>query len=547
MNHKLFIVPVVFLLVLLAVVPVAGQDMISLVAPDCDYGGNMKAIEAVDRLTLRITLCNPDPAFPSKAAHLVMGIHPSEYLEATGGGGEALIRNPVGTGPYKLERWDQGNELVLTANADYWGEKAIEPTVVFRWNSEAAARLIELQSGSIDGMDNPAEGDFEVVQADPNLQFIARPAVTGVYVGVNNLFPPFDDVRVRQAVSYAIDRQRLVDNYFPPGSEAARGFVPPIIYGSTPDVEPFAYNPEKARELLAEASAELGFELPITTTISYRDVVRAYLPTPGIIAQDIQSQLAEVGINVEIQVVESGTFIPAALEGQYPLFLLGWTADYMDAGNFLDFLFNPNSRVFGEQYPEIIDPLLAAGQEFDSESRLDFFRQVNEAIRDLVPMVPFAHGASGVVFNARIVNANTSPLDGNENFAVMEDPDDDNIIWMQGAEPIQLYCNDESDGESFRGCHQIQESLLDFAVGSTEIVPGLAESYEVSEDGLVWTFTLRDGVKFHDGSDLDANDAALSWIVMWDAANPLHVGSTGQFAYWQTFFQSFLNAPPVEG
>jgi ABC-type transport system substrate-binding protein len=530
----------------LMIAPAFGQDLMSVLAPDCDYGGNMKSIEAVDPLTVRFTLCNVDAAFLSKAAHLVMGIHPSEYLEANNGGGTDFIRNPIGTGPYKLERWDAGNELVLTRFDDYWGEKAIEPTVIFRWNSEAAARLVELRAGNIDAMDNVAPADFEAVQSDPAFNVIARPPVTGVYVAMSNFFPPFDDVRVRQAVAYGIDRQRLVDNFYPPGSSVASGFVPPIIFGSTPDVEPLPYDPDKARALLEEAAADLGFELPLKTTISYRDVFRAYLPQPGIVAQDIQAQLAAVGIELEIQVVESGTFIAQAIEGQYPMYLLGWTADYMDAGNFLDFLFNPNAKNLGNPYPEIVNPLLEAGRTADPDKRLEFFTQTNEAIRDLAPLVPFAHGTSAVVFDARIRNANTSPLDGNENFSVMEDPNDDNIIWMQNAEPISLYCNDEADGESFRGCHQIQEALLDFAIGGTDIVPGLAESYEASEDGTVWTFHLRGGVKFHDGSDLDSNDVVASWVAQWDAASPLHTGNTGQFAFWTTFFQGFLNPPPAQ-
>jgi ABC-type transport system substrate-binding protein len=122
-------------------------------------------------------------------------------------------------------------------------------------------------------------------------------------------------------------------------------------------------------------------------------------------------------------------------------------------------------------------------------------------------------------------------------------PGQDTFVWMQNAEPIGLYCADESDGESLRVCEQINESLLAYEVGGAKVIPSLATGYTVNEDATVWTFTLRDGVKFHDGSLLDANDVVLSWVVQWDAASPLHVGRVGDFSYFSGLFGSFLNAP----
>jgi peptide/nickel transport system substrate-binding protein len=553
MKLRLFTVCAVLALLSLAIVPVFGQEFVpqSTIAPDCDYGGNMKAIEAIDELTVQITLCNPDPAMEYKVAHLVLGVYPSEYMEATGGTGD-LLTAPVGTGPYMLENWDLGNEIVLTRNENYWGTPAVEPTVIIRWAAEASSRFIELQAGTIDAMDNVSEGDFSVAESDPNVNLLVRPSTTGAYVGISNNFPPFDDVRVRQAIAYAIDRQRIVDNFFTPGSEVGTTFVPPSIFGASPDVAWVEYNPDMARQLLEEAAADLGFTLPIETTISYRDVVRAYLPSPGTIAVDIQAQLAEVGINAEVKVMESGAFLDSALAGGEPLHLLGWTADYPDGGNFLDPLFAPGVTQLGSQEPymdAIVNPLLAASRELDPEARAELFRTVTTGIRDLAPIVPFGHGVSAAAFNARILNANTSPLDGNENFAIMEDPEDDNIIWMQGAEPVALYCADTSDGESFRVCHSIQESMLDFTVneaGEIEVVAGLAESWEANEDGTVWTFHLRPGVTFHDGTALDANDVVVSWSAQWDAANPLHTGRIGTFDFWTYFFQGNLNPAPTE-
>lgn len=555
MRSTLRLLPLLLVLALALAAPTLAQEsqggltdndgLLTYAATSCDTGSNLLSIEAVDELTVRFTLCNPDPALPSKVAFSSLSILPSEYIESTGGTGD-LVTKPIGTGPYTLENWDLGNEIVLTRNDNYWGEAAKEPTVIFRWNSEATARLTELLAGTVDGIDNPAPGDFEVIENNPDLTLYEREGLNVFYLGINNTVKPFDNVKVRQAIAYGIDKQRIVDNFYPAGSTVADQFMPTAIFGYTEEVEPFPYDPEMARQLLEEAAAEDGFDLPIETTLSYRDVVRGYLPQPGVVATDLQAQLADIGINVTIDVQESGTFIDNSDAGNLSLHLLGWGADYPDATNFLDYHFGIGaSKQFGDKFEAITAPLLAGAQLADPAERYPHYVEANTAIRDLVPMVPIAHGGSGVAFRADITGAHASPL-SNENFSVMEDPDDDNIIWMQNGEPAGLYCADESDGEALRVCEQVMEPLLAYEVAGTEVIPALAETWEASDDLTEWTFHLRDGVTFHDGSSLDANDVVMSYGVQWDAGSPLHTGRDGSFTYFQVFFYDFINKPAAE-
>lgn len=549
MKKALRVMPLLLVLALvIGLMPVVAQDMMVVAAEDCSYaestGSGFLSIEAVDATTVKFTLCQPDPAFPSKVAFSAFTIHPSEYLEATGGGGD-LIQNPIGTGPWMLERWDLGNEIVYTRFDEYWGEPAKEQTLIFRWNSESAARVTELQAGTVDGIDNPGEADFDLIAADPNLALYERGGTNVFYLGMNNFFEPFDKVEVRQAIAYAIDRQRLVDNFYPPGSQAATQFMPPSIFGFTSEVGPLdagMTNEEKiakARELLAAAGYPDGFEV----TLNYRDVVRGYLPSPGVVAADIQAQLAQVGITVNIEVMESGAFLDASDAGELAFYMLGWGADYPDATNFLDFHFGGGSSdQFGKRIPELVDILAEAATLADTDARYALYIKANEIIRDQVPMVAIAHGGSAAAFKASIAGAYASDI-GAEKFALMEDPDDDNIVWMQNAEPIGLYCADETDGESLRACEQTNESLLAYEPGTGAVVASLATEWSASDDLTEWTFKLREGVKFHDGSDLDANDVVLSYAVQWDAANPLHTGRDGNFTYFNALFGAFLNAP----
>jgi len=120
----------------------------------------------------------------------------------------------------------------------------------------------------------------------------------------------------------------------------------------------------------------------------------------------------------------------------------------------------------------------------------------------------------------------------------------DQLVFVQNGEPGGLYCADETDGEALRICGQIVESLYIYEVAGTAPEPGLAEECSANADSSVWTCTLREGVVFHNGATLDANDVVTTFAIQWDAAHPLHVGREGLFEYWGYLFAGSLNPPP---
>ncbi|MEA3310004.1 MAG: ABC transporter substrate-binding protein [Chloroflexota bacterium] len=517
--------------------PAAAFEPMVVTAPDCDYGGLIKEIAALDEGTVQFTMCVPDPAFPSKAAFSAFSIQPKEWLEEAIASGE-ILEKPVGTGPYMMDSWNRGDSMVFKRFDDYWGDKANAETLVFRWSTEGAARLLELQSGTVDGIDNPSPDDFSVVRDDDSLNLVNRAALNIFYVATTNTFEPWGDIRVRQALAQGIDRQRLVDNFYPAGSEVASHFTPCAIPNGCVGDEWYDFDPVAAKALLADAGFPEGFE----TTIYYRDVFRSYLPEPGLVATDLQAQLLEtLGIKAEIEVMESGAFIEESNAGRLDgIYLLGWGADYPHITNFLDFHFSEMNPQFGTPYPEIYEKLQQAAQIADPAEAEPLYVEANNAVREFVPMVPIAHGGSAVAYKEDVEGAHASPL-GNEYFAATDPGGRDTFVWMQNAEPISLYCNDETDGESLRACEQTLEPLLSYEIGGTEVKSGLATSCEPNADLTVWTCNLREGVKFHDGSMLDANDVVMSWNVAWDAANPLHIGNTGAFSYFTYLWGNLLN------
>jgi len=507
------------------------------------YTGEIASITALAADVVEFKLCVPDVAFLPKIAFSSFAINDTAYLESAVPDG-SIIEQPNGTGPYMLKEWVKGDHITMVANPNWYGDPVKAQEVVFKWSTEAAQRLVELQSGQVDGIDNVGPDDFATVEGDSSLKLYPRPGLNVMYVGMNNTFAPFDNEKVRQAVAMGIDRNRIVDNFYPPGSEVADYFTPCAIPNACEGPAWYDFDPAAAKKLLAEAGFPDGFK----TKIHYRDVVRGYLPDPNVVAQDIQAQLkANLGIDATIDVQESGTYIDNANAGKLDgIHLLGWGADYPDMTNFVDYHFGGGaSPQFGDKYPDLVDAITAGAQGTSDSARQPLYATVNELIKQHVPMVPVAHGGSGVAFKADVDGAHASPLTS-EVFAVMKPGDRNQLIWVQNGEPSGIYCADESDGESLRVCEQMTQSLYQYAIGGTAAEPALATECKPSSDLMTWTCQLRDGVKYADGADFDANDVVLSYAVQWDAANPLHKGRTGDFTYFPGLFGGFLNAPPAE-
>ncbi len=507
-------------------------------APDCEYGGKVSSIEATAEHEVVFTLCKPDPAFLAKVAFIPFGIQPKEWIEETGGTGE-ILEHPIGTGPYMVEDWVRGDSIIFTRFDEYWGEPAIAETAVLRWATEGAARLLELQSGSAHMITAPSPDDRPSIVDDSNLQLLEYANPNVLYLAMTNTFEPFNDPMVRQAIAMGIDRQRIVDNFYPEGSEVPDFFTPCSIPNACVGEPWYEFDADAAKALLAEAGYPDGFE----TTIYYRDVFRGYLPEPSLVAVEFQTQLQEnLGITVNVEVMESGAFIDESTNGRLDgLYLLGWGADYPHVTNFLDFHFSAENPQFGDPHPEIYENLLEASTIADPEEAAPLYEAANNAIRELVPMVPIANGASADAALASLGNAYVPPF-GATNFALL-DPGGDTLVFVQNAEPISLYCTDETDGESLRPCSQVVEPLLTYAVDSGETQPALATECVGNEDSTEWTCSLREGVTFHDGSAFDANDVVASWAAGIDASNPYHVGNTGAFEYYSYLWDGLMNQP----
>jgi peptide/nickel transport system substrate-binding protein len=503
------------------------------------YTGNLKSLTAPDPKTVVFTFCNPDVAFLSKIAFSVFAINDSAWL-ITHTADKSHLATLMGTGPYKFDAWQRGTEIDYSAFDAYWGDKAANKTGVLQWQKESASRLQALQAGTVMGITNVGPSDFPTVEGNPDLKLQPAPGLNTLYLGMNHNDAPWDNDKVRQAIAIGIDRQRIVDNFEPPGSEVATHFTPcSIPFACEGDDWP-ATNVDSARQMITDAVGDAG----ITTVLSYRNVSRGYLPLPVDVATDLQQQLEKINIHVTLDEQESATYIANSNTGSLSgLFLLGWGADYPDVTNFLDYHFGAGcTKAFGACYPDVASALTTGGQTADETARKAAYATANNALITDVPMVPISHSGFANAYLSGVGDQQISPL-SNELLFKMTPPSGDQFVFMQNAEPGSLYCADESDGEALRACEQVMEGLYGFKENGTDAIPLLATACTPNDTLTVWTCTLRDGVTFHDGSTFEAKDVLVSLSAQWDALSSLHVGKTGEFSYWPGLWGGFLNPP----
>ncbi|GAA1870853.1 ABC transporter substrate-binding protein [Pseudonocardia ailaonensis] len=318
--------------------------------------------------------------------------------------------HPTGTGAFKFESYDKtANTITLVRNDDYWGEKAKLDKLVFKIIPDENARKQELAAGTIDGYDYPSPADYNSLKS-AGQQVLIRQPFNVLYMGINTKNnPALKDIRVRQALAYAIDRKALVQTKLPEGAEVATQFMPKTVAGYAADVQQYPYDPAKAKQLLADAGASnltLNFYYPT-------EVTRPYMPNPTDIFQLISENLKQAGITVNpVPRPWNGGFKDdVQTAGKQDLHLLGWTGDYNDAGNFIGTFFGRQKAEFGAEDPAMYAEINAADAEPDQAKHKAAYEQ---ASRDLMakylPAVPISSSPPAIVVSKNIQGLVPSPL-----------------------------------------------------------------------------------------------------------------------------------------
>ena len=322
---------------------------------------------------------------------------------------EYAMGHPVGTGPYQFEEWAPGEQVTLKAYGDYWGEAGQIDEIIFRTIDDPTARRQALESGSIDGYDLVGPADTKALE-DDGFTMVSRPPFTVLYLAFNQALPELQDPKVREALSYAIDKDALISQVLPEGTEKAIEFVPDTVNGYNPDVTTYDYDPEKAKALLAEAGyteanpLALDFNYPV-------NVSRPYMPDPEQIFTVLSSQLADVGVETTPVSQEWGEYLDRITgTSDHGIHLLGWTGDYNDTDNFVGVFFGQQSAEWGFDNPELFQKLTEARGVPSLEDQTALYEDINEMVAEFIPGVPLAHPAPTLAFDSRVKSYPASPV-----------------------------------------------------------------------------------------------------------------------------------------
>ena len=322
---------------------------------------------------------------------------------------EYAMGHPVGTGPYQFDEWAPGEQVTLKAYDDYWGEAGQIDEIIFRTIDDPTARRQALESGSIDGYDLVGPADTKALE-DDGFTMVSRPPFTILYLAFNQAIPELQDPKVREALSYAVDKDALISQVLPEGTEKAIEFVPDTVNGYNPDVTTYDYDPEKAKSLLAEAGYDEAN--PLKLTFNYPvNVSRPYMPDPEQIFTVLSSQLAEVGVETTPVSEEWVEYLDRTTgTADHGIHLLGWTGDYNDTDNFVGVFFGQQSSEWGFDNPELFQKLNEARGVSNLEDQTALYEEINEMVAQFIPGVPIAHPAPTLAFDPRVESYPASPV-----------------------------------------------------------------------------------------------------------------------------------------
>jgi len=348
-------------------------------------------IKKLDAYTLSFNLDQPDAAF-------AISLSLQYYIITSKATVKCFKENctklaAYGTGPFKLVSWQQNKELVLQANENYWGGRPYLKEAIFIPYIDTKKLVQALRDGTVDMVPAVSADNMTEIRQIPNVVFQSRQAMNIAYLGMNTQKPPFNNKKVRIAISYAINKKQLINKYYFNGQAGAvaKSCLPPAMFGYYKDLPDREYNPGKAKTLLKEAGYPKGFQ----TTLLPPPVNRAYLPNPTGIAEDIKIFLEQIGIKVQIAKSPSyKQFRDDVHSGQYEMTIYGWIADTIDPNDFLTALLatssidNSNSPRWSNQQ---FDVLITKARGVSMAERIKTYQEAQQLFYEEMPFVPFAN------------------------------------------------------------------------------------------------------------------------------------------------------------
>lgn len=373
----------------------------------------IKKIDALDPLTVRFTLDHADSTFLAALSMGFASIYPAEYADKLlkAGTPEKLNSQPIGTGPFIFGRFQKDATIRYKANPDYFAGKPAVDNLIFAITPDANVRLQRLRRDECQIALSPKPLDIDAAQKDADLKIEKTAAFMTAFVAINSQHPPLDKPEVRQAINLAFDKASYLKAVFEGTAEAANGPYPPNTWSYAKDLPGYPQDIAKAKQLLDRAGLKDGFK----TTIWTRPSGSLLNPNPSLGAQLLQADLAKVGIQAEIRVIEWGELIRRAKAGEHDLLFMGWAGDNGDPDNFLTPQFSCAAVKSGTNFARYCDPaldkLISAGKTTSEQGvRSKLYQQAQAQIQQQALWLPLAHPTAFALTRKNVEGYQVSPF-----------------------------------------------------------------------------------------------------------------------------------------
>ncbi|OOF69843.1 ABC transporter substrate-binding protein [Rodentibacter caecimuris] len=372
----------------------------------------LKSVEKIDDNTVKITLNKKDATFLASLGMDFISIYSAEYANAMlkAGKPETIDNKPLGTGPFIFVDYKIDQAVQFVANPDYWKGKTPLDRLVISIVPDATTRYAKLQAGSCDLVLFPNVADLPKMKQDPNVQLLEQKGLNVAYIAFNTEKAPFNNQKVRQALNYAVDKKAIIDAVYQGGGTPAKNPLPPTIWSYNDDIQAYPYDPEKAKQLLAEAGFTNGFE----TDFWIQPVVRASNPNPKRMAELIMADWAKIGVKANPVTFEWADYVKRAKAGELTAGIFGWSGDNGDPDNFLSPLLSSsnagNSNMARFKNAEFDALLNQAIGLTDQNARAALYKQAQVIAHEQAPWIPVAHSVGFAPLSKRVKGYVQSPF-----------------------------------------------------------------------------------------------------------------------------------------
>ncbi|MBB6099292.1 peptide/nickel transport system substrate-binding protein [Deinobacterium chartae] len=375
----------------------------------------LKSVTKVDDYTVRFTLNSGFTVFPDVIGAGYFGIASPTAVKKAGARYGTPGVAAVGTGPFIFESWKTGDRINLKPNKSYWGTKSKLDQVVFRFIKEPSARLNELRAGTIDFTSELNPDDLKTVRSDKNLVAVKKPSFNVGFLSLNVSNKYLKDVKVRQAISMAINKKEIVEAFWGELGQSNASFLPPVMNWANSKKVPadYKYDPAAAKKLLAEAGYPNGFELDLW----YMPVSRPYFPTPKPIAEAIAAELSSIGIKANLKTKDWAQYLEDRNKAPgFDMYMIGWNGDYGDPDNFYSAYYGPNASDDSNYQPKELNDLLAKARAAVGKSaKAPLYAQIHEITYNAAVRIPVVHSFPLAAARSYVKGWVPSPL-GSEAF-----------------------------------------------------------------------------------------------------------------------------------